>query len=57
MKNQELPVGTPVNLRRDDGSIFETVTRSIPWKLGGHTWVVMVEGIAGGYLLDRITAR
>lgn len=48
--------GQSVVVRLDNGQLLETVTRSVPWLLGGHTWVVMVEGIAGGYALDRVRA-
>ena len=53
--NTEMPEGTPVVVRKDNGTILKTVTRSKPWLLGGHTWVVMVDGIAGGYSLNRIS--
>lgn len=49
-----VPEGTPVVVTRDDGSKLETRTRSPAWLLGEHTAVVMVEGISGAYLLDRI---
>lgn len=61
--NEANPIGTPVNVRKDDGSVLATRTRSEAWTLGaschgpGHTAVVMVEGISGGYLLDRVTRR
>lgn len=48
------PIGTPVEVRRDDGSVLATRTRSEPWIIGG-TAVIMVEGIAGGYSLDRVS--
>jgi outer membrane lipoprotein SlyB len=48
--------GTPVEVRRDDGDILRTVTRSEPWQLPGGQWIVLVEGIRGGYALDRVTA-
>jgi hypothetical protein len=38
---------------RGQGSLL-TVTTSAPWLMGGHTWVVTVEGISGGYCLDRV---
>jgi hypothetical protein len=53
--NASCPVRTPVVVRRDDGSEFHTKTRSEAWLLGGHTPVVMVDGIAGAYLLRRVT--
>jgi hypothetical protein len=48
-------VGTPVILRRDNGTELTTKTRSEAWVMGEHTPVVMVEGIAGGYALERVT--
>lgn len=50
------PLGTLVNVRKDNGSTLATKTRSDPWVLGG-TAVIMVEGISGGYSLDRVTVR
>lgn len=47
------PVGTPVNVRKDDKSVVQTKTRSMPWLLGG-TAVIQVEGISGGYSLERV---
>jgi hypothetical protein len=60
--NLVYPIGTPVTVEKDSGEIFKTVTRSEAWALGGarggelpgHTAVVMVDGIAGGYLLSRV---
>jgi hypothetical protein len=51
------PVGTPVVVRRDDGSKFETTTRSMPWVLGHGATVILVDGISGGYSLDRVSVR
>ena len=48
--------GTAVKVKLDDGSIWETKTRSEPWQLGSGQWVVLLEGRAGGYSLDRVTA-
>lgn len=48
------PEGTPVIVRKDDGTVIETKTRSAPWMLCG-TAVVLLEGISGGYSLDRVT--
>jgi hypothetical protein len=59
-KWKDVPEGTPVIVTKDDGSEFHTKTRSIPWMLGassqhlGHTAVIMVEGISGGYGLWRV---
>lgn len=49
--------GTKVNVEKDDGSVLETVTRSQAWLMGEHTAVVLVDGIAGGYMLERVTVR
>lgn len=55
--NRLNPEGTSVNVKKDDGSIFPTKTRSVAWLLGRHTAVVLVDGIAGGYMLERVTVR
>lgn len=55
-----VPEGTAVIVTMDDGTELKTKTRSIPWMLGkssrdpGHTAVIMVEGISGGYGLWRV---
>jgi hypothetical protein len=55
--NSAHPVGTPVvrykliNPKREP---VTTATRSAAWLMGGHTGVVMVEGIAGGISLDAL---
>jgi hypothetical protein len=59
-KWKSVPEGTPVIVTKDDGTEFKTKTRSIPWMLGassrdpGHTAVIMVDGISGGYGLWRV---
>lgn len=55
--NAAHPVGTPVSVRKDGGEIVEGETGSEAWVLGGHSAVVMVTGISGCYLLDRVTPR
>jgi hypothetical protein len=52
--NLNTPIGTKVSVVRDDGSTFNTETRSAAWVLGG-TPVIMVKGISGGYDLGRVT--
>lgn len=52
--NADNPVGAEVIVTKDDGTELRTKTRSEAWVLSGHTAVVMVEGIAGGYLLARV---
>jgi hypothetical protein len=56
-----VPIGTVVSVRKDDGSEVETKTRSAGWLLGedgngkgGHTAVIMLEGISGCYALERV---
>lgn len=53
--NEKYPVGTPVTVRHDDGTLSETRTCSQAWLLGGHSAVILVDGIAGGYALHRIS--
>jgi hypothetical protein len=53
---QRWPIGQAVTVTKDDGSQIATKTRCAPWKLGG-TWVVMVDGISGGYALARVVER
>lgn len=50
--NAQHPVGTEVRVMRDFGGPVITKTRSEAWMLGGHTAVVMLEGISGAYALD-----
>lgn len=51
------PEGTSVTVRKDDGSIIDTKTRSGAWMLGGHSAVIMLDGISGCYSLERVTVR
>jgi hypothetical protein len=51
------PIGTPVYVRFDDGSVFATKTTSGPWPLFGGQLVISVEGINGAYPFDRVTLR
>lgn len=50
------PIGQPVTVTTDDGSRVDTATRSGPWQLGS-TWVILLDGISGGYALARVTER
>ena len=52
----EMPSGTEVRVRMDNGKPFYTKTRSEPWQLGWGGWVVLLEGQSGGYSLDRMEA-
>ena len=51
--NAKYPPGTAVIVTRDVGPKLETHTRSIAWE-ASCTAIVKVDGIAGGYDLDRI---
>lgn len=53
---QRWPIGTAVTVTKDDLSTVETNTRSSPWRLG-DTWVILVDGISGGYALARVVER
>ena len=50
-------VGTPVNVKMDNGATVQTTTRSEASILSGHTAVIWLEGISGCYLLSRVTPR
>jgi hypothetical protein len=55
--NLKFPVGTQVVRYKlidplEEGN--ETRTRSEAWVMGGHSVMVMVEGVAGGVLLDSV---
>lgn len=55
--NMHHSVGTPVMRYKlinplSEGN--ETKTRSEAWVMGGHSVMVMVEGVAGGVLLDSV---
>ena len=47
--------GTYVLVKRDDGTLWHTKTRSEAWELGGGQPVVLLEGRSGGYDLNRCT--
>jgi hypothetical protein len=53
--NLKCAPGARVAVSLDDGSIWETTTRSVAWNLGDGTAVVLLSGKAGGYLLARVT--
>lgn len=47
------PEGTSVTVRKDGGEVVATKTRSMPWMVGA-TAVILVDGISGGYALERV---
>jgi hypothetical protein len=49
--------GEEVIVTLDDGTKFETRTRSEAWLMGGHTWVVQIDGRAGCYDLKRVQRK
>lgn len=53
--NSKYEVGIRVTVKDDFGNITESNTRSVAWVLCGSA-VVMYEGRAGGYLLERVKA-
>lgn len=55
--NQRCPVGTEVTVRRDNGDILKTTTRGPAgiWDSSPMDPMIMVHGISGAYLLDRVT--
>lgn len=58
--NATHPVGTPVTRYKLIAPLsepVETKTRSEAWIMGGHSAVVMVEGMAGGVLLESVQTR
>jgi hypothetical protein len=55
--NLRYPIGTPViryKLINPLSEGNETKTRSQAWVMGGHSVVVMVQGVSGGVLLESI---
>jgi hypothetical protein len=50
----DLRPGDRVSVELDSGEIREFVVKYSPWQLGHGTWVIGLEGIAGGYALDRV---
>lgn len=54
--NSKHPIGSKVEVTLDDGSIKATKTSSEAWVMGGHTAVIKLEGVSGGYSLSRVHA-
>jgi len=52
--NNVAPVGTNVQVLLDDGQTLHTLTRSVAWEIGYGNAHVKVEGITGGYSLNRV---
>lgn len=52
--NEKHRPGIGVLVTLDDGKLWHTKTRSEAWELGHGQPVVMLEGKAGGYDLQRV---
>lgn len=55
--NASHPIGTKVNRFKLINPLqepTETKTRSEAWVMGGHSAMVMVEGVSGGVLLESV---
>ena len=52
--NAQYPVGTPVLLFKDGGSVFPTKTRSEAYLTESGHPVIFLAGVTGYYLLDRV---
>ncbi len=58
--NRDHPAGTAVTRYRLMHPLrdpVETVTRSEAWVMGGHSAMIMVEGVAGGIALESVQVR
>ncbi|MCK5607582.1 hypothetical protein KAR91_37205 [Candidatus Pacearchaeota archaeon] len=44
-------IGIEVDVKKDDGSIDRTRTRSEAWLMGTHTAMIILDGFPGGYML------
>lgn len=53
---QALEPGDRVLVRHDDGHVGQHVVKARPWQLGHGAWVVGLEGMVGGYSLERVIA-
>jgi hypothetical protein len=51
--NSRHPIGTAVDVRKDNDEVVRPKTRSEAQLLGGRTAVVFLEGISGCYMLTR----
>jgi len=58
MSNEELrnlKPGDEVMVLMESGSKRRHTVKYAPWQLGDGTWVIGLKGLAGGYLLSRVT--
>lgn len=54
--NAKFLIGQQLEVKLDSGVVFETKTTSMAWLMGGHTAVIKLNGISGGYSLERVKA-
>lgn len=50
---ESTPIGTRVRLRRDNGEVLDTVTRSAAYVCSAGYLVVFLKGVTGYYLAER----
>ena len=50
-------VGTPCMVELDNGDLMESVVTTTAWQLSNHRWLIGVEGISGGYAVERVRVR
>jgi hypothetical protein len=58
--NAKYPIGTPITRYRLVNPLEspeDTKTRSEAWLMGGHTAMVMVEGVAGGVMVESVIPK
>jgi hypothetical protein len=58
--NKKHAVGTPVTRYKLIAPLREpqeTRTRSVAWVMGGHSAMVMVDGLAGGVLVESVVVK
>ena len=58
--NRNCPIGTPVMRYKLIDPLrlgSETKTRSEAWVMGGHSVMVMVEGVSGGVCIESVVKR
>lgn len=52
--NQQVAVGAPVVVTRDNGDEFHSTTRTVAQVIGDHSAVVWVDDRRGCFPLDRV---
>lgn len=52
-----LAPGDTVAVRTDSGALLSFTVSDAPWLMAGGTWALGLDGIAGGYLLERVVGK